>query len=742
MLPIPLSQNTIHLPDLITDLGLILITASIAVVIFRKLKQPLVLGYLVAGFLAGQNFDFFPTVTKPSDVSVWAEIGVIFLLFSLGLEFSFKKLTKVGGTASITAITQIVAMVILGFTAGQLMGWSSMDSIFLGVILSISSTTIILKAFEELGVKTQKFAGNVIGSLIVQDIMAILMMVLLSTIAVSSQFSGTDLLFAILKLVFFLILWFVSGIFFIPTFLEKAKHILTDEMLLIISIALCLLMVIFAANVGFSPGLGAFIMGSIIAETNQSEHIEKLVKPVKDLFGAIFFVSVGMMINPDTLVVYFVPVVIITLLTVFGQSISSTIGSLLSGQPLKQSIQAGMSLSQIGEFSFIIATLGISLNVTEDFLYPVVVAVSAVTTFTTPYMIKYATPVAEFIEQKIPKKWAKQIERYSANMQSVKPTSLWKSYVIAYVKQIVINTVISVAIILISRFYLLPLLENFSYAEFIAAVITLVALLPFLWAISLKRVNKKTLLILIEERKYRGPLIIMFITRIVISLILIGFMLNNLISPLFGLAMFVAFILAYVLFTKQINHLYHWLESHFLSNFSDTETVKSKPARQNLTPWDGHIAEFTVDENSSIVGKTLEELKWREQFGVNIAFIKRGEHKIINVPTKFERIYPHDELHIIGTDIQTEAFKSFLKNSVRNDSNETTEIVLWKLELQDFDCIGKNIRESGIREKTNGIVVGIEKAGKRILNPESTFILSQDDILWIVGDKNKMETIL
>lgn len=742
MSSILLSQTAIHLPELITDLGLILITASIAVVIFRKLKQPLVLGYLVAGFLAGQNFAFFPTVTKPNDVTIWAEIGVIFLLFSLGLEFSFKKLTKVGGTASITAITQIIAMVILGFTVGQLMDWTTIDSVFLGVILSISSTTIILKAFEELGVKTQKFAGNVIGSLIVQDIMAILMMVLLSTIAVSSQFSGTELLFAILKLIFFLILWFVSGIFFIPTFLQKAKNLLTDEMLLIISIALCLLMVIFAANVGFSPGLGAFIMGSIIAETNQSEHIEKLVKPVKDLFGAIFFVSVGMLINPGTLVSYFIPVVIITFITIFGQSISSTIGSLLSGQPLKQSIQTGMSLSQIGEFSFIIATLGISLQVTQDFLYPVVVAVSAVTTFTTPYMIKYATPVAEFVERKIPSKWTKKIERYSANMQSVKPTSLWKSYIIAYVKQVVINTVISVAIILISKFYLLPSLTKFSYTELIAAVITLAVLLPFLWAISLKRINKKTLLVLIEERKYRGPLIIMFIVRIVISLILIGFMLNNLISPLFGLSMFIASILAYFLFTKQINSLYHWLESHFLSNFNDSEKKKKKPIRQNLTPWDGHIAEFIVDENSFIIGKTLEELKWREQFGINIAFIKRGEHKIVNIPTKFERIYPHDELHIIGTDIQAEAFKNFLENSISNNMEEPPEIVLQKLELHDVSCIGKTIRESGIREKTSGIVVGIEKVGKRILNPESTFILSQNDILWIVGDKNKIENFM
>jgi CPA2 family monovalent cation:H+ antiporter-2 len=333
-----LSASTLHLPNLISDLGLILVTAAIAVLLFRKLKQPLVLGYLVAGFLASSQFDFFPTVKDMDSVKVWAEIGVIFLLFSLGLEFSFKKLMKVGGTASITAITQIVGMVIIGYFIGQLMDWGKMNSLFLGVILSISSTTIILKTFDELGVKTQKFAGNVIGALIVQDILAILMMVMLSTVAVSQQFSGGELMQSVLKLIFFLTIWFVAGIFFIPTLLKKAKHLLTDEMLLIVSLALCLLMVLFAANVGFSPALGAFIMGSIIAETTQAEHIEHLVKPVKDLFGAVFFVSVGMLINPDTLVEYALPVAILTLIVIFGQSISSTIGSLLSGQPLKQSI--------------------------------------------------------------------------------------------------------------------------------------------------------------------------------------------------------------------------------------------------------------------------------------------------------------------------------------------------------------------------------------------------------------------
>lgn len=734
-----LTSNAIHLPDLINDLGLILITASIAVLIFKKLKQPLVLGYLVAGFLASPNFAFFPTIVQTKDVTVWAEIGVIFLLFSLGLEFSFKKLTKVGGTASITAITQILAMLAVGYTTGQLLGWSEMDSTFLGVILSISSTTIILKAFDELSVKTQKFTNTVIGSLIVQDIVAILMMVILSTIAVSSQFSGSELIFAILKLVFFLIIWFISGIFFIPTFLKRAKNLLTDEMLLIISIALCLLMVIFAANAGFSPGLGAFIMGSIIAETNESEHIEKLIKPVKDLFGAIFFVSVGMLINPNTLVSHFLPVILLTFVTIFGQSISSTIGSLVSGQPLKQSIQTGMSLSQIGEFSFIIATLGLSLDVTSEFLYPVVVAVSAITTFTTPYMIKGGEPFSHFIERRLPKKWIKNIERYSASTQTLKPTSLWKTFIKGYIKQVVINSVIAIAIILLSKFYLLPVVKDYQYGEVIAAFATLLILLPFFWAISLRRINKSAVEELIKDRKYRGPLIIMFIARIFLSLFLIGFMVNNIISPFVGLILLILSVIIYLTFTKSINNFYYYLESHFLSNFNESEKPAKK--RQNLTPWDGHMATFTIPETSAIAGKQLEELKFRESFGINIAYIKRGD-LTLNIPDKTTQLYPFDELYVIGTDKQVEEFKIYLTKNRITPNNTEIEIVLWKFELNDKNYTGKTIRESQIREKTNGIIVGVEKDGHRILNPESNFILSEGDILWIVGNKDKIKSVI
>lgn len=738
-----LAATTVHLPDLISDLGLILITAAIAVLLFRMLKQPLVLGYLVAGFLAGSEFDFFPTVKDVNSVKVWAEIGVIFLLFSLGLEFSFKKLMKVGGTASITAFTQIITMVTIGFFVGQLMGWNKMNSIFLGVILSISSTTIILKTFDELGVKSQKFAGNVIGSLIVQDIIAILMMVLLSTIAVSQQFSGMELVFSVLKLLFFLTIWFVVGIFFIPTLLKKAKHLLTDEMLLIISLALCLLMVIFAAGVGFSPALGAFIMGSIIAETTQAEHIEHLVKPVKDLFGAVFFVSVGMLINPETLIEYALPVAILTLVVIFGQSLSSTIGALLSGQPLKQSIQTGMSLSQIGEFSFIIATLGTTLKVTSDFLYPIVVAVSAVTTFTTPFMVKFAAPFSGYVEKKLPRKWVKRIQLYSANTEEIKSISNWQIVLRSYLIQVVIHSIIIVAVILLSSNFILPLVQGSRFGNATAALITLIILSPFLWALSLRRVAVKEVSILMEERKHQGPIIMLVIFRIVLTLFYVGFVLNTFFSS--GVA-FIAFMLAigaYILFPKRLHAVYNKIESHFLSNFNDREIRKENKRQNTLSPWDGHMAEFEIAKESNLAGKTLEELTIREQFGINIASIRRGE-VLINIPIRTERLFPGDEISVIGTDDQVKDFKNYLdKNEIDvPEEVEQTEIILQKLELKNRVCIGKSIRESQIREKTHGIIVGIERNGKRILNPESHLVLEDSDILWIAGEKKKIAEFL
>ncbi|GEL11571.1 transporter, CPA2 family [Flavobacterium glycines] len=728
-----------HLKPLISDLGLILMTAGIAVLLFKKIKQPLVLGYLIAGFLAGNHFDFFPSVKDVHSVEIWAEIGIIVLLFSLGLEFSFKKLMKVGGTASITAITQIIAMVLIGFLVGKWMDWKEMDCIFLGVILSISSTTIILKTFDELGVKAQQFAGIVIGSLIVQDIVAILMMVLLSTVAVSQQFSGGELLLSVLKLGFFLIAWFVGGIFFIPTLLKKTKHLLTDEMMLILSLALCLMMVILASNVGFSPALGAFIMGSIIAETTHAEHIEHLIKPVKDLFGAVFFVSVGMLINPHTLYEYAIPVAILTLVTIFGQSISSTVGAIISGQPLKQSVQTGMSLAQIGEFSFIIATLGMSMNVTSDFLYPVVVAVSAVTTFTTPFMVKMAVPFSVYLEKELPRKWTKRIARYSANAQAIRSVSTWQVVIRAHLLQILLHTIIITSIILMSSKFVLPLVENSKFGNAIAALITMIIISPFLWALSLRRVAVKEVDQLFEEKRYRGPILMLFFFRMALAVFYIGFLLNIFFSPVIAFFALVTAIVIYLLFPKKLHEQYHKIESHFLTNLNDREEKKIDRSYAYLTSWDGHMTTFEISKESNLAGKTLREIKMRELLGVNIAYIKRGEI-IIQIPNKSERLFPGDEICVIGSDAQVKEFANFLRQN-EVEVPETVvkdEIILRQIVLHNDEFIGKSVGQSKLRERTKGLLVSIERQGNRILNPESNIILEQNDLLWIVGSKKLM----
>ena len=302
-----------HLPTLITDLALILASAGLMTLIFKRLKQPSVLGYIVAGILAGPHITLTPTVIDSGNIQTWADIGVVFLLFALGLEFSFKKLMKVGGPAIIAALTIIVGMVVLGFIVGVAMGWKQMDSIFLGGMLAMSSTSIIYKAFEDLGLRTQRFTGLVFGILVIEDLVAIVLMVMLSTMAVSKNFEGMEMVYSIGKLLFFLLLWFLTGIYIIPTFFRRTRLLMGDETLLIVSLGLCFLMVVFATAVGFSSALGAFVMGSILAETIEAEKIERLVKPVKDLFAAIFFVSVGMMVDPGMIAQYIWPIVIITL---------------------------------------------------------------------------------------------------------------------------------------------------------------------------------------------------------------------------------------------------------------------------------------------------------------------------------------------------------------------------------------------------------------------------------------------
>ena len=738
----------IHLPVLITDLGLILAAAGITTLLFKRIKQPLVLGYILAGLLVGPHINFVPSVTDHASINIWAEIGVIFLLFSLGLEFSFKKLVKVGGSASITAIVEVVFMLLTGFVAGMAMGWSTMDSIFLGGILSVSSTTIIIRAFEELGVKHKKFAGLVFGVLIVEDLVAILLLVLLSTLAVSQQFAGMEMLISILKLCFFLVLWFIGGIFLIPSFLKATKKLMNDETMLVVSIALCLLMVMLAVKVGFSPALGAFIMGSILAETTQAERIEHLTKSVKDLFAAIFFVSVGMLIDPGILVDYLVPIVIITFATVLGKFLSSGLGALLSGQPLKTSVQTGLSLAQIGEFSFIIATLGLTLKVTSEFLYPIAVAVSAITTFTTPYLIKASEPFYLFLERTLPKKWVEAINRYSSSTAGITTLSDWKVLLKSYMFNTIIHSVILISIAFLSSRYLQPFITenliNGNKGIIISLVVSLIIMTPFLWALAIRRIERKAYTHLWLNKKYtRGPLIALEFLRIALAIFFVGFLIYQFYSTWVALTIGLVLIVSGMfIFSRKLQRFYNRLESRFLLNLNAREAQNVQP---EILPWDTHLAELILSPRSKLVGKTLVELAVREKYGVNIAMIERG-NLIIPTPKRDERLYPNDKVMLIGTDDQLASVKELFEDSDIENIElgfPKEDMSLQKIVINSSSPVyGQSIRNSGIRETTQGLVVGIERDGQRILNPDSTLIFENGDIVWIVGNNKKVPNLL
>lgn len=750
-----------HLPGLIGDLALILIAAAITTLLFKRIKQPLVLGYIIAGFLVGPHLSLTPTIVDTANVKILADIGVIFLLFSLGLEFSFKKLVRVGGAASVTALVEIIFIIVAGYLLGKWMGWSAMDSLFLGGMLASSSTTITIKAFEELKLKTMHYVSVVFGVLVVQDIVVIVLMVLLSSVAVSQQFEGTEMLFTVAKLLFFLVLWFIAGIFLIPTFLRRIKKLIDEETLLILSIGLCLGMVVVATQAGFSAELGAFIMGSILAETTKAERIEHLLKPVKDLFGAIFFVSVGMLIDPETIIEYRWPVLWVTLLTLFGKLFSTILGALLSGQPLKQSVQVGMSLSQIGEFTFIVATLGLTLGVISDFLFPVAVGVSAITTFTTPYMIKLSPKFYHFIETILPAGWIKALNNYSASTQSIQAESDWKKVMKSYVTIAVTNGIVLLALMLLSIEFLFPFLndhvENSIIRSIIGLVITLGIAAPFLWALMAKKPHGAAYKELWLNKKYsRGPLLVVEILRNLAGILLISLWVDRLFSTSVAILVAVPVIIVVLfVFSKKIQNFYQRLEVRFLSNlnareqFADDEKIREELLRKqfnpqsDLSPWDAHMIDLEVNPHAEYIGKSLGELAWREHYGINIAYILRGE-KLIYAPGRNNRLLPFDYVGIIATDDQMRVFKQVFdaEESMDITDHNIEDIILQKIVIDEHNKLrGFTIRSSSIRERTNGLVVGIERNKERILNPDSATAFEWGDIVWIVGERKKIQQL-
>ena len=748
-----------ELPPLIEDLALILVVAGIVTIIFKKLKQPLVLGYIMAGFLVSPHMPYTASVADMSSIHLWADIGVMFLLFSLGLDFSFKKILKMGASPIISTISIIFFMSMLGVLAGHLFGWTKMDCIFLGGMLAMSSTTIIYKAFDDLGLRQQQFTGLVMSVLILEDILAIVMMVMLSAIASGSNPDGSQMLGSILKIAFFLVLWLIVGISAIPLFLRSVRKLVNAEVLLIVSLGLCCAMAVFSTKVGFSSAFGAFIMGSILAETIEAERIEKLVEPVKNLFGAIFFVSVGMLVDPEILVKYAFPIFMLVMTILLGQSIFGSFSFMLGGESLKSAMRCGFSMAQIGEFSFIIASLGLSLGVISDFLYPVVVAVSVITTFLTPYMIRFATPAYSVLEHHLPSRLIQALNRLSMSQSGSSNNSKWKQLLLQMAANTLIYSILTIAAITLMFTFALPFFQkllpmgtDYLYANILTGVLTVLLIAPFLRAMIMKKNRSEEWKALWEEsNRNHLPLIFTFLVRVMIAVIFIFnickylFHFRSAIMITVGIGIVLLMILS-----KRTKRNSILLERLFVNNLRSREIEaqvhgKKRPLYEGkLLDRDIHIADFEIPGNSQWMGQTLRQLNLGKKYGVHVSSILRGGFRL-NIPDGDYIIYPYDHLQVIGSDDRLSQLGAAIKQEILpEDTNlEHREMKLRQLIIgSDSPFIGKTLQESGIRRLYSIMVVGLEEGEENLspFKPDRKF--QEGDIIWIVGEQESIDALL
>ncbi len=747
-----------ELPPMIADLALILMVAGVVTLIFKRLKQPLVLGYIVAGFLVSPNMTYTPSAVDMANVHLWADIGVMFLLFSLGLDFSFKKILKMGASPVISAITIIFCMMMLGIVVGHVFGWGKMDCIFLGGMLAMSSTTIIYKAFDDLGLRQQQFAGMVMSVLILEDILAIVMMVMLSALASGSDMGGGQLLQSVMRIGFFLILWLVVGIFAIPLFLRRVRRLINNEVLLIVALGLCCAMAVFSTKVGFSSAFGAFIMGSILAETIEAERIEKLVEPVKNLFGAVFFVSVGMLVDPKILVEYAIPILCLVLTIIVGQSVFGTISFMLGGQSLKSAMRCGFSMAQIGEFSFIIASLGLSLGVIGDFLYPVVVAVSVITTFLTPYMIRLATPAYNKLEKHLPGKLIKSLNQLAMGNTHSQEESKWKRLLTQMTINTIVYSILSSASIAMMFAFVLPVTRKMLpgwelhwYANAITGVLTVALIAPFLRAMVMKKNHSEEWKALwAESNRNRLPLLFTILVRFLIAVSFIFYICNFLSRFTNALMITIGFVvIVLIILSRRTKHRSITLERLFIQNLRSRDIEaqvhgKKRPLYEGkLLDRDIHIADFTVPFNSTWMGQSLAQLKLGTKYGVHVSSILRGGRRI-NIPDGCNILFPGDVLQVIGSDQQFTAFRDAIENEVlgADVDVEMREMKLRQLIIgTDSPFVGQTLIESRIRDRFSCMVVGLEE-GKESLSPYSpNRKFRAGDIIWVVGEQDSLDAL-
>ncbi|MCR4604103.1 MAG: cation:proton antiporter [Prevotella sp.] len=744
-----------ELPALIQDLALILVVAGAVTLLFKKLKQPLVLGYIVAGFLVSPHMPLTASVVDMSNIHLWADIGVMFLLFSLGLDFSFKKILKMGASPIISTVSIIFAMSLLGVIVGHLFGWSKMDCIFLGGMLAMSSTTIIYKAFDDLGLRQQQFAGIVMSVLILEDILAIVMMVMLSAIAEGSV-EGGQMLESVLKIVFFLVLWLVVGIFAIPLLLRSVRRLINGEVLLIVSLGLCCAMAVFSTKVGFSSAFGAFIMGSILAETIEAERIEKLIEPVKNLFGAIFFVSVGMLVDPRILVDYAIPIFVIVMTILIGQSVFGSFAFMLGGESLKSAMRCGFSMAQIGEFSFIIASLGLSLGVISDFLYPVVVAVSVITTFLTPYMIRFATPAYSALEHRLPSRLIRQLNHFSMSRPNTTEKSKWRQLLLSMGVYTVVYGILASAVVFLMLMFFHPLVSSLLprawQANALTGVLTVLLMSPFLRAMMMKKNHSEEWKALwAESNRNHLPLLFTVLVRGLLAASFVFYVCHRMSH--FGPALIITVgVVAVVLMvlSRSVKHRSILLERLFVNNLRSRDIEarvhgKKRPLYEGrLLDRDIHISDFEIPQNSLWAGMTLMQLSLGRKYGVHVSSILRGNRRL-NIPDGKDQLFPHDHIQVIGSDTQLAALAAALQREVHHDDYEVEkrEMKLRQLIIgEGSPFVGLTLEESGLRSKYACMVVGLEE-GKENLSPFlPTRKFQEGDIIWIVGEEDDLNRLM
>lgn len=736
------SGNEDNTNGIILDLAWILVLAAIATLLFKKLKQPVVLGYILAGFLASPNFTYLPSISNLENIEVWADLGIVVLMFSLGLEFSFKKLMNSGSSAIMTALIIITGMTFAGFGVGCLLNLNSINCIFLGGMISMSSTTIILKAFTDLGLKQQKFASLVLAVLIIEDLFAVLMLVLLSSIAMGNV-HGSELIFNFAKLSFFLIIWFVVGVYLLPSFLERFSSHLNSETLLIVEMGLCFSMAAFSVMCGFSLELGAFVMGSILAGTVFAERMEHVVQPVKDLFGAVFFISVGMMVQPAVIAQYAPQILLLAVVVIVGMIVFGTLGMLVTGQNLQVAIKSGFSLTQIGEFSFIIASLGMGLGVLDSSLYPIIVAVSVITIFTTPYFIKLSTPAYKFVEKHLPDNLKFLINRYSSQVVDTNETKrLWREILGRYLWRIILYSVIIIAIIIGCRSLLFPILEGISsrWGHLVATVVTLVLMAPFLVALSFTSIKPDEGMKLHSTASfYDVPLIAMVIIRYIIALLFIVYFLTVCYSSIVGwIGGSVSFVIIVILASSKLMRSFKRMETKFINNLNNRENARSG-INNNLVS-DMHQAYIDIKPNCRFAGDKLKDSGLRSEFGISVSSIRRGDD-FIPLPTGDTRIFPGDTLGIIGTDREIKRLNDTMDRiQPRKDNQRHPDIELKSVLLTNKSpIINRPLYETDLRKDYFCMVVSVQRGDDEFINPSPNTVLEPGDRLWVVGDAKQFD---